>query len=166
MRLPSGGASRTFYGMAVIIKRVSPDAVRPIRQAILRPHQTVEECVFPGDDVPEAGHFGAYLADRLVSIGSIFRESPPGQAVPAAWRLRGMATLPEVRGQGCGAAVLDACIAHVRAHHGRFIWCNARTPAVGFYRRYGFATIGEEFELPGIGPHYVMECHLDDKETA
>jgi hypothetical protein len=36
------------------------------------------------------------------------------------------------------------------------VWCNARTPAAGFYGRAGFATEGEEFELPSIGPHFLM----------
>jgi hypothetical protein len=40
------------------------------------------------------------------------------------------------------------------------VWCNARTPAVGFYEKLGFSTIGEEFELPPIGPHYLMEIWL------
>lgn len=36
------------------------------------------------------------------------------------------------------------------------LWCNARVGALGFYLRLGFATIGEEFEIAGIGPHFVM----------
>ena len=36
------------------------------------------------------------------------------------------------------------------------VWCNARTPARGFYERYGFVAEGEEFELPDIGPHFRM----------
>ena len=29
-----------------------------------------------------------------------------------------------------------------------------------FYEKLGFSTIGEEFELPPIGPHYLMEIRL------
>jgi predicted GNAT family N-acyltransferase len=36
------------------------------------------------------------------------------------------------------------------------VWCNARTPARGFYERAGFAAVGEEFALPDIGPHFLM----------
>ena len=152
--------------MTMTVKQVPAPFVRPLRQAILRPHQTIEECVFPGDDGPDAAHFGAFVDGQIVSIGSIFPESPEGQAIPNAWRLRGMATLPDVRGEGYGAGILTACIAHAREHGGQLIWCNARTPAIGFYRKFGFVTVGEEFELPGIGPHYVMESHLDAEETA
>jgi hypothetical protein len=41
------------------------------------------------------------------------------------------------------------------------VWCNARTPARGFYERAGFAVEGEEFELPEIGPHVLMTLALD-----
>jgi predicted GNAT family N-acyltransferase len=40
------------------------------------------------------------------------------------------------------------------------VWCNARTPARAFYERAGFRTVSDEFELPEIGPHYVMELRL------
>jgi len=37
------------------------------------------------------------------------------------------------------------------------VWCNARTPALSLYQRAGLAVVSEEFELPRIGPHFVME---------
>ena len=33
---------------------------------------------------------------------------------------------------------------------------NARTLAVPFYRAHGFVSVGEEFEIPDVGPHFVM----------
>jgi len=67
-----------------------------------------------------------------------------------------MATRPEGRGQGLGRAVLDALLAHVAEHGGGVVWCNARTAAVTLYRRAGFTVHGEEFVVPGIGPHLRM----------
>jgi GNAT superfamily N-acetyltransferase len=140
-------------------------ATRPLRQVVLRPHQAAEELVFPGDDATDTRHFGAYLDEKLVGVASIYREAPPPALVmdltpPGttvnAWRLRGMATLPAVQGQGLGRALLEACIAYTTTQDGELLWCNARTPAVGFYLKLGFVTHGDEFEIPGIGPHYVM----------
>jgi predicted GNAT family N-acyltransferase len=37
------------------------------------------------------------------------------------------------------------------------VWCNARTPARSLYERAGFTVASDEFELPEIGPHLVME---------
>jgi ribosomal protein S18 acetylase RimI-like enzyme len=67
-----------------------------------------------------------------------------------------MATEPDVRGRGFGALVLDACVAHAAAAGGAELWCNAREPAIGFYRRAGFEVVSEPFEVPGIGSHVVM----------
>ncbi|MFN9985537.1 MAG: GNAT family N-acetyltransferase [Pirellula sp.] len=40
--------------------------------------------------------------------------------------------------------------------HGWELWCNARESAVSFYAKYGWRVEGEPFEIPKIGPHYVM----------
>lgn len=138
------------------VQRVAPEVVRPLRQRVLRPHQTVAEQVFAGDDDPRAAHFAAYAGadadSEVIGIASITPEGGPG-----AFRVRGMATDPEHgRGTGVGGALLMACLDHARAEGATRVWCNARTPARGFYERYGFVTEGEEFELPEIGPHHVM----------
>ena len=70
-----------------------------------------------------------------------------------------MATAPGARGKGAGTAVLDALLAHATAEGAQRIWCNARTPARRFYERAGFRVISEEFDLPMIGSHVVMELH-------
>ena len=100
-------------------------------------------------------HFGAFDGDRLVGIVSLYREARP-DGPPGGWRLRGMATEPDVRGAGFGVALVAACIEHAAAAGASELWCNARIPAVGFYRRAGFEVVSEKFEIEGIGPHVVM----------
>ncbi len=68
-----------------------------------------------------------------------------------------MATDETMRGKGVGAAVLTAAIGHVAGAGGGRLWCNARVPAVGFYRHFGLCPVGEEWEEPDIGPHIAME---------
>jgi len=106
-------------------------------------------------------HFAARVSETIIGIASIYREPPPSGTDANAWRLRGMATEPSRRNAGIGGKLLRACIAHVASQHGSLIWCNARTPAVKFYERHGFRCIGEEFELPGIGPHYLMMKRME-----
>jgi GNAT superfamily N-acetyltransferase len=60
------------------------------------------------------------------------------------------------RGEGIGTAVLDAVVGHVAARGGGLLWCSARTPAVGFYRRADFAVRGEPWVDPVLGPHVAM----------
>jgi GNAT superfamily N-acetyltransferase len=126
---------------------------RPLRQSILRPHQTVEQVAAhePGD----AFAVGAFAGERLVSVGFV---SPDGE--PGAWRVRGMATAADARGRGAGTAVLDALVAHASERGALRVWCNARTPARSLYERAGFTAASDEFELPRIGPHFVMAREL------
>jgi GNAT superfamily N-acetyltransferase len=151
--------------MTVRVERVAPAVTFPLRQRVLRPHQTVEQMALPGDEAPDSAHFAAVETEGspdsrvVVGTASVRREAPPWPTAGGpAWRLRGMATAEGRRGEGIGADVLAAVIEHVRAHGGGLLWCNARLPAVEFYRRAGLVTRGESWVEPIIGPHIAMEC--------
>lgn len=138
-----------------LIRQVRADDVRPLRHRILRPAQPFEETVYPGDDDPDTVHLGAFDGERLVGIASLYKEDRPGG--PAGGRrIRGMATETDVRGTGYGAALLAGCIEHAAGGGAHEVWCNARTVAVDFYRRAGFAVVSDEFDIAGVGPHVVM----------
>lgn len=137
---------------------ISAADTRALRRRVLRPHQAPEACVYPADDDASTGHLGVFVDGRLVGVASIFEESRPGEV--GGWRIRGMAVAPEHRGRGLGAALLEACLDHARGRGGGEVWCNARTSAARFYGHLGFEPEGEEFELPGIGPHYLMRHRL------
>lgn len=154
MDRPVTGEGRT---RAVAVLSVPAAAVRPLRQTVLRPGQPADSCVYPGDNDPRTVHFAAYLDGQLVGIASLYAEGrPEGAPAEPGWRLRGMASAPEVRGVGVGRAVLQACLDHVAGEGGGEVWCNARTPAIGFYAAAGFEIVSEPFDIPGIGPHVVM----------
>jgi predicted GNAT family N-acyltransferase len=142
-------------GIAVLIRKVSTEEIRPLRHRILRPGQNFEDTLYPGDDSAETVHLGAFAGERLVGIASLYREDRAGGPA-GGWRLRGMATDADVRGTGFGAALLAGCVEHVVAEGGAELWCNARLSAVGFYRRAGLEVLSEEFDVPGIGAHVVM----------
>ena len=134
--------------------------VWPIRHQVLRPDQPAELCSYPEDDRPGARHFAALHKGRTVGAASVYHEDPPAEfAMPGlkpghGWRLRGMATLDEVRGTGAGSALLRTALTHAVLAGAEVVWCNARTSVADFYRKHGFHTAGEEFEMPGIGPHF------------
>lgn len=144
--------------MSVEVRAVPAAVTYPLRQQVLRPHETLDQLVLPGDDDPDSGHFAAYQGDAVVGTASVRREPPPWAPAPEpSWRLRGMATAEPMRGSGVGTAVLAAVIDHVRRDGGGLLWCNARLPAVPFYERNGFTTRGESWVDPDIGPHIAME---------
>ena len=147
------------------IRPITAAETRPLRHEILRPHLPLAACIFPNDDAPDSFHLGAFLDDQLVGIVSISREPFPDESQHNAWRLRGMATKPQVRRMGYGAALVRACIAHVAARDGNLVWCNGRTSAREFYRALGFREHGDEYESPaGTGPHYIFRREVSANE--
>ena len=140
----------TEVGVAV----VPVAAILPLRAAVLRPGLPVEEARYEEDELSATLHLAAYDADgRVVGCSTWFPDPLDGRD---AWRLRGMATAPEVRGSGVGARLVEAGLAVGTERGYGLTWCNARTPAVGFYRRYGFVPVGEEFLAVHDIPHYLM----------
>jgi ribosomal protein S18 acetylase RimI-like enzyme len=103
-------------------------------------------------EAPDTFALGAFAGEELVAVGMI---APDGE--PGGWRIRGMATAPAARGLGAGTAVLDGLLEHALAAGARRIWCNARIPARSLYERAGLSVASEEFELPRMGPHVIME---------
>ncbi len=150
-----------------IARRVSAAVVRPLRTRVLRPGWTDRVATYDQDETT-AVHVAAFRdgADEPDGVGTVYAEAPPdanrdeipapAYAEGASWRLRGMATSDDARGTGLGRLVLEECFAVIREGGGRYLWCNARLVAVPFYRRLGLAAVGPEFDIPGIGPHYVM----------
>lgn len=140
------------------IRRVPAADVRPLRQQVLRPQLTVADVVWTCDNDPTAAHFAAVHERQIIGVASISVE-PRADDPPATWRLRGMATDPTWQGRGVGAQVLSACFAHIKEQGGVRLWCNGRTKVFGFYQKFGFRTVGEEY-VTVSGPHYIMVTDL------
>jgi GNAT superfamily N-acetyltransferase len=130
----------------------------PLRHRILHPELAPDRVGLPGDARDGAGHWTAHVPELgLVGVASVMPEAVPWWPDQAGgWRLRGMATAPEVRGWGVGSDLVDAVVDHVRNHSGTALWCTARLAAVGFYQRKGFTSRGERWEEPVIGIHIHM----------
>lgn len=136
------------------VDSVLPSVIRPLRHAVLRPGQSPGASAYRQDDEPETLHLAAYDdAGSVVGCATFFPE--PLDGVPA-WRLRGMATAPEARGQGYGGDLLARGIDELRERGVQLLWCNARTSAAEFYERFGFERRGPEFDIEPLGPHYRM----------
>jgi hypothetical protein len=157
------GPAPNGWTAAYTVTRVDVGDTLALRQAVLRPYQTIEEVALPGDDDPSTAAFAAVdEAGEVLSVARVTLEAAPfptGDLISAGtpeWRLRGMATQPDARNRGVGSVVLQTIITYVAAQGGGLLWCNARVPAAGLYRRAGFTTHGEEWRDPDIGPHIVM----------
>jgi predicted GNAT family N-acyltransferase len=141
---------------AIQIRTATADEVIALRQAVLRPGLPRAASVYDVDARPTTRHLVAIDGDtRVVGCATIFPEPFAGRT--DAWRLRGMAVAPELRGAGIGRKILAAIDRMMR---GRppvpLLWCNARVSAIGFYQRCGWTIVSGEFDVPGIGPHVNM----------
>jgi ribosomal protein S18 acetylase RimI-like enzyme len=72
------------------------------------------------------------------------------------YQIRGMAVLSEFQKKGFGEALLEYCENEIRLKSGNLIWFNARETAVGFYEKSGYEILGDQFEIPDVGPHYIL----------
>ena len=134
------------------LRAVDPALTRPLRQRVLRPHESLEELA---SHEPAGVHaVAAFAGEELVACGFVCPDG--GVGGNEVWRVRGMATDARFRGRGAGALILAALVDHARDQGATRVWCNARTPALSLYERAGFAKESDEFQIPGIGPHFVM----------
>lgn len=146
---------------AIQIRSVDAEATRPLRHSVLRPHQSLEELVVPGEDHPDAGWYAAFRGDEVIGTAGVFPEQPPDGGSTRSWRLRAMAVAEGDRDRGIGEVLLEACLDHAGRHGADHVWCAARVPAEAFYTRAGFRRVGEEYEPAEIGPHVRMDLDLD-----
>jgi len=146
--------------LAGSVVRVSAADARPVRQDVLRPGQPVGAVIYHGDDDPDTLHAAVRRRRVVVAVATVLAEPRPDTTEVGAWHLRGMAVRPVYQRHGYGSALVDACLAHVSAHQGSLVWCNARVGALDFYVRHGFRAVGECFYLPGAGDHYRMVREL------
>jgi GNAT superfamily N-acetyltransferase len=150
---------------AIVVRVITSDETWPLRLAVLRPNRPIEAVQYPGDDARTTRHFGAFREGRLLGIASLYLAEMPERPGVSAIQLRGMATAPEARGLGLGRALVHECIAFTRGNGVQLLWCNARTSAVGFYCKLGLEIVGEEFEIPDVGPHFRMLMRVTVEAT-
>lgn len=143
------------------VRRIGAEETIDLRWVILRPGFPRETAIFAGDELTSTRHYGAFSDGKLVGVASIYRvDFPDSREAENAWQLRGMATLEEVRGKGFGELLLEASVNGAREVGGALLWCNARVGAAAFYARFGWERVGEEFDIPTVGPHYRMRRRL------
>lgn len=144
----------------ITIKQISPWETIPVRGPVLRPGKPVAACIFEGDDLPTTTHLGLYSNNELAGIVSIFQSVSALFEQQKQFQLRGMAVLEHYQKQGLGEKLVEAAEKLISENEGEMIWFNAREGAVGFYKKLNYKLKGDVFDIPGVGPHYVMYKEL------
>lgn len=139
-----------------LIKEITAQETFIVRHPVLRKGKPIETCVFEGDNLDTTHHFGLFENENLTGIISLFATSNPIFAQKNQTQIRGMAILQEHQKKGFGEALVSYCETYCISENTELIWFNARTEAVGFYKRMKYQTIGNPFEIKEIGEHLLM----------
>jgi len=138
------------------IKKITAFETIIVRHPVLRPGRPIESCHFDGDDLLSTSHFGLFLENQLAGVISAFKAQNKLFSEENQYQIRGMAVLSEFQKKGFGEALLEYCENEIRLKSGNLIWFNARETAIGFYEKSGYEILGDPFEIPDVGPHYIL----------
>lgn len=138
------------------IRQIKSDETLLLRNKILRPDLAINECIYPGDTDSTTYHFGCFMNNQHVGIVSIYERSNPEAYEGKGFQIRAMATCDTVRKKGVGLKLLKAVEAIAFNSGANYIWANARKSAVGFYRKAGYIVGELEFNIIGVGAHYLV----------
>jgi len=142
----------------MLVKEIRAEQTKPLRHKVLWPHiEKLEDCNIDIDAREDAIHLGAFdAAGKIVGICSLFKTATSKLPHKKQYRLRAMATDPDVRGSGAGKAIVEQAKQKVKSMGYELLWCDARKVALGFYERMEFDRIDEWYEVRTIGPHQLM----------
>lgn len=136
---------------SMVIKRITAEQAYPLRQAILRPDGTLQDCMFDGDESATTHHYGYFDGEELVAIASLYERDSDGYQGRGC-QLRSMAVAENKQGQGFGHKLL-AGICQKLATDTDYLWANARASAITFYQQADFEINPVVFDIADVGPH-------------
>ncbi|MFD0941948.1 GNAT family N-acetyltransferase [Pedobacter boryungensis] len=142
-----------------MVKFIPLELTLGLRSKILRNGLPSEKCVFPTDEVEGAFHLAFYVDEEIACIASFFPNNYKDKK-ELGYQLRGMASDTMFAGKGYGSQLIKFAVEYIKNTNAQYVWCNARSSAVNFYKKLGFDLVSNEFEIAGVGPHYEMILNL------
>jgi ribosomal protein S18 acetylase RimI-like enzyme len=139
-----------------VVKKITALETYPVRHQVLRKGKPIETCTFDGDNDATTMHFGLYENEKIIGIVSIYLANNHIFTDEMQFQIRGMAVLENFQGKGFGKQLILASENFCEEKKATLIWFNARDKAIPFYEKLGYESIGEAFEIPNIGIHFVM----------
>lgn len=148
---------------AVLIEQVRVEIVQVLRHKVLHANEPYERSVYAEDRLFDAQHFAAFLPKKIVGAASVYKEVAPfeiGECAKDAWRVRGLAVLPEHRNRGCGKMLLQTCAEFVKIQRGAVLWCRAPLPVAAFFRATNFEIVDKILAIGNAEDNCVMRLWL------
>lgn len=139
-----------------MVLQLQPEEIQQLRNEVLWPHKTFENCILETDRHSTTFHFGVQKDGLTVATVTFQKEQSQRLQQEKQYRLRAMAVREGYRGLGYGDAIVEAGLVHLNELGVEVVWCDARVAALNFYRRLHFNELEEEYEIPIIGMHRFM----------
>jgi GNAT superfamily N-acetyltransferase len=144
----------------ITIQPIKGSDTIPVRHAVLRQGKPIEACYIPQDDLSNTYHFGLFYKNQLAGVCTFVADQSPLFKDSNQYRLRAMGVLEEFQGLQFGKLLLTHGVNFLKSKNINKLWFNARIVALNFYKKNGFETIGAQFNIPEVGPHYTMHKSL------
>jgi predicted GNAT family N-acyltransferase len=129
--------------------RLDEAAIASIRRTVFIDEQRVPEAMEWESRDSECDWFVAVHEGEMIGIVRLTPDARIGR----------MAVLNEWRGRGVGAGLLSNALVRAKARGLASVELHAQTRAIGFYERFGFRSVGPEFNEAGIA-HRQMILNL------
>ncbi|MDU1889478.1 MAG: GNAT family N-acetyltransferase [Dysgonomonas sp.] len=113
----------------MIINEAAYDDILKLRQEVMYPDKDIDFVKL--DDDPMGLHIGVFENEELVAGMSIFLH---GREV----QFRKLATRTNMQGKGYASALMQWLVDYANDMKFDRLWCNARTDASGFYKKFGY----------------------------
>lgn len=140
----------------MIVQQVNAEAIRPLRNLVLRPSLPIETTYYDEDSHVKTIHLASIVNKEIISIGTFYAENDSILKSKNGYRLRGMATHPKFRRNSAASKLMKEAFIILKNKNCDILWCNARLIALDFYKSLGFNIDGKEFNIKEIGPHFKM----------
>ena len=139
------------------IKSISANETFTVRQPVLRPDRPIEDCCFELDNHASSLHLGMELNGEIIAVLSALPIKCENFPNLTSMRLRGIATLHAFQKKGLGSQLMIEVEKRLlKLKKIKLLWLNARISAKPFYQNLGYETMGETFNIQGVGDHQFM----------
>ena len=141
----------------MIIKSINANDTYSVRHPVLRPERPIEECYFELDNHLSSLHLGMEFNGEIIAVLSALPIKCKNFPNLMSMRLRGIATLHAFQKQGLGSQLmLEVEKRLLKLKKIKLLWLNARISAKPFYQNLGYESMGETFNIQGVGDHQFM----------
>ena len=139
------------------IKSISANETFTVRQPVLRPDRPIEDCCFELDNHASSLHLGMEFNGEIIAVLSALPIKCENFPNLKSMRLRGIATLHAFQKKGLGSQLMIEVEKRLlKLKKIKLLWLNARISAKPFYQNLGYESMGETFNIQGVGDHQFM----------